>query len=139
MVSRTHDRMTAAAQAGFGLGSRVMQAIFLPAMALAFSAPAVAGQNFGAQLPDRVRNTFQWLGSESSNGWGQSQVPESAPRHFILTPATGRSLLKAVRKNTRRVYYYCRINNGNPISVYRLACITNVRHDNIKRPVGLPG
>lgn len=50
----------AAAQAGFGLGSRVMQAIFLPAMALAFSAPAVAGQNFGAQLPDRVRQTFRW-------------------------------------------------------------------------------
>lgn len=50
----------AAAQAGFGLGSRVMQAIFLPAMALAFSAPAVAGQNFGAQQPDRVRETFRW-------------------------------------------------------------------------------
>lgn len=49
-----------AAQAGFGLGSRVMQAIFLPAMALAFSAPAVAGQNFGAQLPERVRHTFRW-------------------------------------------------------------------------------
>jgi len=50
----------AAAQAGYGVGSRVMQAIFLPAMALAFSAPAVAGQNFGAQLPDRVRQTFRW-------------------------------------------------------------------------------
>lgn len=49
-----------AAQAGFGLGSRVMQAIFLPAMALAFSAPAVAGQNFGAKLPGRVRRTFRW-------------------------------------------------------------------------------
>ena len=50
----------ATAQAGFGLGSRVMQAIFLPAMALAFSAPAVAGQNFGARLPGRVRQTFGW-------------------------------------------------------------------------------
>lgn len=50
----------AAAQAGFGLGSRVMQAIFLPAMALAFSAPAVAGQNYGARLPERVRETFRW-------------------------------------------------------------------------------
>ncbi|WP_438862281.1 MATE family efflux transporter [Neptunicella sp.] len=48
------------AQAGFGLGSRVMQALFLPAMALAFSAPAIAGQNFGAQLPERVRQTFKW-------------------------------------------------------------------------------
>ena len=35
------------AQAAFGLGSRVMQALFLPAMAIAFAAPAIAGQNFG--------------------------------------------------------------------------------------------
>jgi Na+-driven multidrug efflux pump len=48
------------AQAGFGLGSRIMQAIFLPAMALAFAAPAVAGQNFGAKSPARVRETFRW-------------------------------------------------------------------------------
>lgn len=47
------------AQAGFGVGSRVMQAIFLPAMALAFAVGPVAGQNFGAGLPDRVRATFK--------------------------------------------------------------------------------
>jgi len=56
----------AAAQAGFGVGQRVMQAVFLPAMALAFSGPAVAGQNFGAQLPDRVRDTFRWTALMSS-------------------------------------------------------------------------
>jgi putative MATE family efflux protein len=49
----------AAAQAGFGVGTRVMQAIMLPAMALAFAVPAVAGQNFGAQRFDRVRATFR--------------------------------------------------------------------------------
>lgn len=49
----------APAQAGFGVGGRVMQAIFLPAMAIAFSTPAVAGQNFGARKPDRVRETFR--------------------------------------------------------------------------------
>ena len=48
-----------AAQAGFGLGSRVMQAIFMPALALAFALPAVAGQNFGAQMPQRVRESFK--------------------------------------------------------------------------------
>jgi len=56
----------AAAQAGFGLGSRVMQSVFLPAMAVAFSAPAVAGQNFGAKLPGRVRETFLWTALMSS-------------------------------------------------------------------------
>ncbi len=47
------------AQAGFGVGSRLMQAIFLPAMALAFAVAPVAGQNFGAQRYDRVRETFR--------------------------------------------------------------------------------
>ena len=49
----------AAAQAGFGIGSRVMQAIFLPAIAIAFAASPVAGQNVGARLFDRVRATFR--------------------------------------------------------------------------------
>ena len=48
-----------AAQAGFGIGGRVMQALFLPVMALAFAAPAVAGQNFGARKFIRVRQTFR--------------------------------------------------------------------------------
>jgi Na+-driven multidrug efflux pump len=48
------------AQAGFGLGSRVMQSLFLPAMAIAFAAPAIAGQNFGAKNYQRVRETFTW-------------------------------------------------------------------------------
>jgi putative MATE family efflux protein len=49
----------AAAQAGFGIGSRVMQSIFLPAMAIAFAAGPIAGQNFGARRPDRVRETLR--------------------------------------------------------------------------------
>jgi putative MATE family efflux protein len=48
----------ATAQAGFGIGSRVMQSIFLPAMAVAFAAGPIAGQNFGAGRHDRVRETF---------------------------------------------------------------------------------
>lgn len=50
----------ASATAGFGLGSRVMQALLLPAMAIAFALPAVAGQNFGAQLPHRVKDAFRY-------------------------------------------------------------------------------
>lgn len=49
----------AQAQAGFGIGSRISQSIFLPAMAVAFAAAPIAGQNFGARLPDRVRATFR--------------------------------------------------------------------------------
>lgn len=47
-----------AAQAGFGIGGRVMQALFLPVMAVAFAVAPVAGQNFGARRYDRVRETF---------------------------------------------------------------------------------
>jgi putative MATE family efflux protein len=47
------------AQAGFGIGSRVMQSIFLPAMAVAFAAGPIVGQNFGARQHERVRRTFR--------------------------------------------------------------------------------
>ncbi len=49
----------AAAQAGYGIGSRIMQAVFLPAMAIALAAAPVAGQNVGARLYDRARETFR--------------------------------------------------------------------------------
>ena len=47
------------AQAGVGVGARIMQMIFLPAMAVAFAAAPIAGQNFGAKRYDRVRETFR--------------------------------------------------------------------------------
>jgi putative MATE family efflux protein len=50
----------AAAQAGFGIGGRVMQSLFLPVVAIAFAASPVVGQNFGARMADRVRETFRW-------------------------------------------------------------------------------
>ncbi len=49
----------AAAQAGFGIGMRVIQAGFMPVVALGFAVAPVAGQNFGARLADRVRATFK--------------------------------------------------------------------------------
>lgn len=48
----------AASQAGFGLGSRVMQSLFLPVMAISFAIAPIAGQNFGAGKPQRVRETI---------------------------------------------------------------------------------
>lgn len=47
----------AEAQAGFGIGMRVMQAWFMPAICLSFAVAAVAGQNFGAKNSARVRET----------------------------------------------------------------------------------
>jgi putative MATE family efflux protein len=49
----------AAAQAGFGIGMRIIQAGFMPVVALGFSVAPVAGQNFGARKADRVKRTFK--------------------------------------------------------------------------------
>src|SRR5213080_1433204 len=46
-----------AAQAGFGIGARVMQALFLPVVALSFAVSPVVGQNFGGRHADRVRHS----------------------------------------------------------------------------------
>ncbi len=46
------------AQAGFGIALRIVQAGFLPVVALGFAVAPVAGQNFGARLPERVKRTF---------------------------------------------------------------------------------
>jgi len=48
----------AAAQAGFSIGGRIMQSIFMPTMAIAFALGPIAGQNYGAKRFDRVRETF---------------------------------------------------------------------------------
>ena len=49
----------AAAQAGFGIGQRVVQAGFMPVVALGFSVAPVAGQNFGAGKGQRVKDTYK--------------------------------------------------------------------------------
>jgi putative MATE family efflux protein len=49
----------AAAQAGFGIGQRLLGLIHMPAISIAFAAGAIAGQNFGAGNSERVRETFK--------------------------------------------------------------------------------
>jgi putative MATE family efflux protein len=48
----------AAAQAGFGIGTRVLGLIQMPALAIAIAAGPIAGQSFGAGNAARVRETF---------------------------------------------------------------------------------
>lgn len=48
----------AASQAGFSIGGRIMQSIFMPTMAIAFALGPIVGQNFGAGRHDRVQSTF---------------------------------------------------------------------------------
>ena len=46
------------AQAGFGIGMRLNQSLFLPAMAVAFATAPIVGQNYAAGKFARVRETF---------------------------------------------------------------------------------
>jgi len=48
----------AAAQAGFGIGQRMLGLIQMPALAVALAAGPIAGQNYGAGNGARVRETF---------------------------------------------------------------------------------
>ena len=52
-------RFGAAAQAGFGIGMRLIQSGFLPVVALGFAVAPVAGQNFGARRGERVQSAFR--------------------------------------------------------------------------------
>ncbi|HEV8445079.1 MAG TPA: MATE family efflux transporter, partial [Steroidobacteraceae bacterium] len=52
-------RFGADAQAGLAEGQGALRFVLLPAMAVAFAAAPIAGQNFGARKPARVRETFR--------------------------------------------------------------------------------
>ena len=96
----------AAAQAGFGIGLRVVQAGFMPVVALGFAVAPVAGQNFGARLGDRVRETFPHGGPD---GGGMmilvvlcQLVPAAMIRVFSTDPevvAVGEEYLRIVSWN----------------------------------------
>jgi putative MATE family efflux protein len=47
--------------ASFGIGFRIIQAVYLPTVAISEALAAMVGQNYGANIPDRVIKTF-WIG-----------------------------------------------------------------------------
>jgi putative MATE family efflux protein len=71
-----------AAQAGFGIGLRILQASFLPVVALGIAVAPVAGQNYGAGRGDRVRETFK-AGAAMACGL---MLVATAVCHFAPTP-----------------------------------------------------
>jgi putative MATE family efflux protein len=96
-----------AAQAGFGVGARVMQALFLPVVALSFAVSPVVGQNFGGRQADRVRQSiYSGLGLASIVMIVLALITWSAPgamiRVFSKDPnviAFGRDYLSIVAFN----------------------------------------
>jgi putative MATE family efflux protein len=72
------------AQAGFGIGMRIMQSMYLPAMAVSFAAAPIVGQNFAARKFARVRETFALStligGCIGVGGWRVYQGSDCDPR-----------------------------------------------------------
>lgn len=82
----------AAAQAGFGIGLRIVQAGFMPIVALGFGVAPVAGQNYGARLPGRVRRAFMDAAGMAAGvmvvfGVACVLAPEPMVRFFSEDPA----------------------------------------------------
>src|SRR5438094_8061585 len=73
-----------AAQAGFGLGARVMQALFLPVVALSFAVSPVVGQNFGGRRAGRLpRLVYSAIGIASLMMLGLTLIAYLAPATLI--------------------------------------------------------
>ena len=96
-----------AAQAGFGVGARIMQALFLPVVALAFAVSPVVGQNFGGRQAARVRESiYSAIGIASGMMFLLALLAHFAPapmiRAFSNDPAViefGREYLKIASLN----------------------------------------
>jgi putative MATE family efflux protein len=97
----------AAAQAGFGIGGRIVQAGFMPVVALGFSVAPVAGQNFGARRADRVKETFRRAAIMASIVMGLFTIvchiaPDALVRIFSKDPAVigvGEEYLRIISYN----------------------------------------
>ena len=71
-------RFGADAQAGFGIGTRLMQSMFLPAMAVAFATAPIVGQNFAAGKFSRVPGGLWTCGADGGLHHGPSHLVLSA-------------------------------------------------------------
>jgi putative MATE family efflux protein len=78
------DGFGAAAQAGFSVGVRVMQSLFLPVVALSFAVSPMVGQNFGGRQAQRVRHSvYVGLAIAAALMWVLAVITWSAPGAIV--------------------------------------------------------
>ena len=105
-------RFGAQAQAGFGIGSRVMQSIFLPSLAISFAAAPIAGQNHGANLPGRVAQVFRLSAfTNMATMCALTLLCQTAPA-ALIRPFTGDPAVLAVGVQYLRVISWNFVGNG---------------------------
>ena len=102
----------AAAQAGFGIGMRVLQSGFLPVVALGMAVGPVAGQNFGARHFHRVKATFRDAAGLAVGGMLIFSVLAHVAPLALLSPFTTDPEVLAAGANYLRIASYSFAGSG---------------------------
>jgi putative MATE family efflux protein len=109
MVSRPFG---ASAQAGFGIGMRIIQACFMPVVALGFAVAPVAGQNFGARRAERVKQTFYVAASMATAGMILVFLASQVAAQSMMRVFTNEAAVVAVGEEYLRIVSWSYIASG---------------------------
>ena len=109
MVSRPFG---ASAQAGFGIGMRIIQACFMPVVALGFAVAPVAGQNFGARRADRVKQTFYVAAGMATAGMIAVFLASQVAAQSMMRVFTNEAAVIAVGEEYLRIVSWSYIASG---------------------------
>jgi MATE family, multidrug efflux pump len=109
MVSRPFG---ASAQAGFGIGMRIIQACFMPVVALGFAVAPVAGQNFGARRAERVKQTFYVAAGMATAGMVLVFLASQVAAQSMMRVFTNEAAVVAVGEEYLRIVSWSYIASG---------------------------
>jgi putative MATE family efflux protein len=109
MVSRPFG---ASAQAGFGIGMRIIQACFMPVVALGFAVAPVAGQNFGARRAERVKQTFYVATGMATAGMVLVFLASQVAAQSMMRVFTNEAAVVAVGEEYLRIVSWSYIASG---------------------------
>jgi MATE family, multidrug efflux pump len=109
MVSRPFG---ASAQAGFGIGMRIIQACFMPVVALGFAVAPVAGQNFGARRAERVKQTFYVAARMATAGMVLVFLASQVAAQSMMRVFTNEAAVVAVGEEYLRIVSWSYIASG---------------------------
>jgi putative MATE family efflux protein len=102
----------ASAQAGFGIGMRIIQACFMPVVALGFAVAPVAGQNFGARRAERVKQTFYVAAGMATAGMILVFLASQVAAQSMMRVFTNEAAVVAVGEEYLRIVSWSYIASG---------------------------
>src|SRR4029453_1349420 len=102
----------ASAQAGFGIGMRIIQACFMPVVALGFAVAPVAGQNFGARQAERVKQTFYVAAGMATAGMILVFLASQVAAQSMMRVFTNEAAVIAVGEEYLRIVSWSYIASG---------------------------